>query len=156
MASSHTFSGGQPFLELFPVPMKGQRLIVPRKYGGMELAARQSYKKIAARLLRVSVGNRQSGKVSTAHAHCSAFKRVSTPRLHFLSAAMKQQGLSPNLMLILWLVVVPAAVMGAAIAGGDNTKSFAESENTSRRPWWFYSKSRWFPFCLFRSPSLGK
>ena len=40
---------------------------------------------------------------------------------------MKQQELSPNLMLILWLVIMPAAVMGAAIAG-DDAKIFAESE----------------------------
>ena len=46
---------------------------------------------------------------------------------YFSFAAMKQQDLSPNLMLILWLVIVPAAVMGAAIAGGD-AKIFAESE----------------------------
>ena len=32
---------------------------------------------------------------------------------------MKQQELSPNLILILWLVAMPAAVMGAAIAEGD-------------------------------------
>ena len=50
------------------------------------------------------------------------------PLYFSVTAMMKQQELSPNLMLILWLVAMPAAVMGAAIAeGGAN--SFAESED---------------------------
>ena len=47
---------------------------------------------------------------------------------YFSFAAMKQQELTPNLMLILWLVAAPTAIMGAAIPESD-AKSFVESED---------------------------
>ena len=84
-----------------------------------------SYIRTGALLVRVPVGD-----IVDQVRYCDpaiTLKSNITTALYFSFAAMKQQDLSPNLMLILWLVIVPAAVMGAAIAGGD-AKIFAESE----------------------------
>ena len=119
----------------------------------MKVNGARSYKRTGACLLRVPVGNRRSGEApDRGLLQVAVFSRNqqrlyvnfkgNTPAPPYFSfAAMKQQELSPNLMLILWLVAAPTAIMGAAIPESD-AKSFAESEDPTGCRSWIDTKYR--------------